>query len=153
MSKKVKKIAIKRIMSGVEGVSILTVPASANDAQIRKIIDKWLKAGDKKFISYAVVGDVLSDRYFRDAWSLSENGLVVDFDKAKDVQMRKIRAARDSALKKLDKEIIKVIGQDDKVSVIETKRQALRDLPQNVDFGGIKSTDELKTVWPTELED
>ncbi len=90
------------------------------------------------------------DRTFRDAWTPD---LAVDMPKARDIHMKRIRAARDQQLEKLDIETIKAVGAGDaaKAAEIEAQKQTLRDLPQTFDLSGAAMPNELKTLWPGDL--
>ena len=89
--------------------------------------------------------DLPKDRDFRNAWCpCPEKKITVDMNKAKEIHMGKIRKARDVELKKLDIETLK--GKD-----VQSQKQVLRDLPQTFDLSQATTPDELKALWPKEL--
>lgn len=96
--------------------------------------------------------DIPTDRTFRAAWS---PGMTVDMGKARAIHMDRIRKARDAALPALDVEFTKAQGKKDaaKADEVEAKRQALRDLPSTFDLSVAKTPEELKALWPDELEE
>lgn len=87
----------------------------------------------------------ISDRYFREAWDLVEGVVAVDMPRARDIQMNKIRNARDKKLQELDIETMR--GND-----VQSEKQVLRDLPDNIDLTTANTPEELKVIWPEALE-
>jgi hypothetical protein len=83
------------------------------------------------------------DRYFRSAWKW-DSGVKVDMPKAREIHMGHIRYVRDTALEKLDIEQLK--GND-----VQAQKQALRDLPQNIDLNQYTTPETLKAFWPANL--
>lgn len=127
------------------GVSII-VPTG--EIPIEDVIAKDVPAG----VEYSVVdeADIPSDRYFRKAWKVGEDGVEIDVESAKGVQRNKWREARAPKLAALDVEYIRAMEQEDPVrqSEITSKKQALRDVtatPLPDDIEGIKET------WPSIL--
>ncbi len=105
------------------------------------------------------------DRYFRDAWSLEEDALQVDIEKAKPIQIDKIRTMRVSVFpnadfdfnKAVEKVLVKLIAllpEDsdmlDLVAKIQ-KRQALRDAT-DIDLSEVSDLHELKESIPDVLK-
>jgi hypothetical protein len=91
-----------------------------------------------------VDGGMVEDRYFRNAWKSEGGKLAVDMEKARDVQMDKIRFARDQELEVLDKETLKGID-------VQAEKQVLRDIPQTFDLTVAETLDDLRDLWPEEL--
>lgn len=73
--------------------------------------------------------DIPTSREFRDAWEDSQTGTQIDIslEKAKEIQLKKLRVLRDTALKENDKEFNIAMKKGQATSEIETKAQALRD--------------------------
>lgn len=94
------------------------------------------------FISPVDDADIPKDRTFRNAW---KPDLSVDMDKARDIHMDRIRIERDRELARLDIEQLK--GRD-----VTADKQALRDIPQTFDLTQAATPDELKALWPVELQ-
>lgn len=90
-----------------------------------------------------------SDRTFRNAWMDQDNQIAVNMDSAKTIWLDKWRKARKTELEKLDIEFSKALGQQnqDAASLIESKRQALRDITQ-IDLSEVTSAEALKNIWP-----
>jgi len=75
----------------------------------------------------------------------------VNMDKAKVIQMDKIREMRNQELVKKDIEFMKALEADDgSHKVIATEKQALRDIPQTFDLT-TDTPEELKQKWPEGL--
>ena len=77
--------------------------------------------------------------------------ITIDITKAKDIWKDKIRAARKSALEKLDVDFIKAQETSSDTTSIVADKQTLRDLPSQVDT--VTTTDEIKAVWNDMLGD
>tara|TARA_R110000803_G_scaffold33751_1_gene73876 strand:- start:51 stop:287 length:237 start_codon:yes stop_codon:yes gene_type:complete len=71
--------------------------------------------------------------------------ITIDITKAKDIWKNKIRDARKSALEKLDVNFIKAQETLSNTTSIVADKQALRDLPSQVDTA--TTVDEIKAVW------
>lgn len=112
-------------------------------------IDRWVSAKKDKVKTvngqYAVVSveedDIPSDRYFRDAW---DKYLQVDMTKAREIHMNRIRVQRDKRLVELDK---RIYGDD-----YDGERNDLRNIPQTFDLSSAGTTEELKAMWPDDLD-
>lgn len=65
--------------------------------------------------------------------------------------MDRIREVRDVELALLDQDIYKLedIGAD--ATVLRTKRQTLRDIPQIFDLTKAATPDDLRALWPVDL--
>lgn len=140
-----KLYAIKR-QSGKVGIAAVVVKSKSLE-QIMIEIDSKYEAGDK-IVSYREIAasDIPADRSFREAWTDDFDTPTVDvhMERAKDIHMSRIRAARDKKLSKLDIEQLK--GND-----VSAQKKALRDLPDTIDLD-VSTPEELKSIWPQELE-
>ena len=98
---------------------------------------------------------VPSDRYFRAAWKKGLGEINIDMPKARDVHMGQIRRARDKRLKKYDIDWMKAREQRDDVlaAQIANKKQVLRDLPQTFDLSTATTPENLKALWPVEINE
>lgn len=116
------------------GISIVT-PVTAN------AVGKCVPPGTP----YRIVptSEIPTDRYFRNAWEDTGN-ITVNMGKAREIQMAKIRVARDAELKRLDIEQLKGID-------VSAEKAKLRDLPQTFDLSQAKTPEELKALWPEGL--
>ena len=75
----------------------------------------------------------------------------INLEKARGIQMDRIREMRDKELAKKDIEYMKALEADDgSAAAIATEKQALRDIPQTFDLT-TDTADELKEKWPEGL--
>lgn len=95
--------------------------------------------------------EIPSDRIFRNAWGKNGVKIKIDMPKARLIQMDKIRETRNRELDKSDKQVLKKLGIGEEIFTLETKRQALRDIPQTFDLSGYKTPETLKAAWPDDL--
>jgi hypothetical protein len=101
--------------------------------------------------SYKVVDTLNVDHYFFDAYEYDEElGAVVNFEKAKEIQRNRWRAARTPLLQQLDIEFQRAqeSGETAALQRVVAKKIALRgvtDTPLPDDLEGIKNT------WPDVL--
>ena len=75
----------------------------------------------------------------------------VNMEKARGIQMDKIREVRNKELAKKDIEFMKALEADDgSHKVIAVEKQELRDIPQTFDLT-TDTPEELKEKWPEGL--
>jgi hypothetical protein len=75
----------------------------------------------------------------------------VNMDKAKVIQMDKIREVRNKELTKKDVEYMKALEADDgSAATVAAEKKALRDIPQTFDLT-TDTPEELKEKWPEGL--
>lgn len=95
------------------------------------------------------------DKSFREAFTDNNSGsqVDVDMDKARNIHMDRIRKARNDEFIKLgfptklnDELEAAVISEETR-----TKLKKLRDIPQNTDLMKAKTPEQLKAIWPEEL--
>ncbi len=126
---------------------LLSINSSIEDIY-KFIIDKDIP----KNIEYKLIDpqDLPNDRYFRNAWDYS---LEIDMIKARDIHMDNLRVLRDEELKALDIPNMIAISKGDVVESarINAEKQALRDLPDNIDLSVFSTPEELKAYIPKEL--
>jgi hypothetical protein len=79
---------------------------------------------------YVVINaaDLPKDRYFRDAWTLGETGIVVDIEKAKDIQRDHWRRLRKPKLDALDLDFMRALEAGQSTTEIVAAKNALRDV-------------------------
>ena len=75
----------------------------------------------------------------------------INMEKARGIQMDKIREMRNKELAKKDIEYMKALEADDgSAKAIATEKQALRDIPQTFDLT-TDTPEQLKEKWPEGL--
>lgn len=131
-----KLYAVKMTAGNVAIVRLLNDKAKIED-QIKRPFDSYVEISEN---------DIPDDRVFRDSWVLDGGNISHDMDKARDIQMNRIREKRDAALKALDIETMK--GVD-----VQDEKQILRDIPQTFDLSTASTVNELKSLWPEGLND
>jgi hypothetical protein len=92
--------------------------------------------------------DLPEDRYFREAWTLGETGLVVDIEKAKDIQRDHWRRLRAPKLAALDEAFMRALEEGQSTAEIVAAKNALRDVTETELSG---SLEEIKANIPTIL--
>lgn len=92
--------------------------------------------------------DVPSGRTYRDAWTLNSGRIEHDMTKARDVHRARIRKARTEALKQLDGEWMRAVGQGQQIVAdeIEKRRQLWRDAPADPQIDAAKTIEDLKGI-------
>lgn len=97
-----------------------------------------------------------SDRLFRDAWCDATPEPKVDFDmeKCKTIHMDRIRHMRNKKLSKLDVDLMIAQEQDKSsdVDTIKAEKQRLRDIPKNFDMTSASTPEQLKALWPENID-
>lgn len=73
--------------------------------------------------------DIPADREFRDAWEdiTNDNKVNINLQKAKDLKLKELRAARDAELLKADKDFIIALEKGEDLELIKQRKQELRD--------------------------
>ena len=115
---------------------------------------------DQNHIGYEVIGynvnipKEMHSRDFRKSWDLVDGALVVNLAKAEEEKIAEIRTKRNNALSSLDISYMKALEKNDTslMQKIALQKQALRDLPSNLDLSSIKSVSDLKSLNPKEIE-
>jgi hypothetical protein len=98
--------------------------------------------------------EIPEDRYFREAWTHSEDKLNVDMDKCKNIHRNILRELRKPKLEALDLEYMKADEQldDEEKALIRAKKQELRDITQHSSIVNAQTPEELKSFMPSILE-
>ena len=112
------------------------------------IVDK-----DGKSIDIADASSMPSDRYFRNAWTLSGKVITEDLATAKTIFKEKIREVRKPLLEAQDVLFMKAMedGDSTEQSTIASKKKELRDAPAASAITNAKTIAELKAAWNTSL--
>lgn len=141
------KIAIEREDGGVSVMELV------EGAELDVEIAKWEEGTGLRAVSHRDAGELPTDRTFRNAWKITDKAIAVDMDKARGIQMERIREARDAKLSTLDVPFMKAIeaGDDAKRAEIATAKQTLRDLPATIDLTKAETPEALAAIWPEEL--
>ena len=122
-----------------DGVKVI-IPSPHYKGTMEELAKKRVPEG----LTYKIVSDdsIPADRCFRNAWDIKSGKVVTDITKAKEIKKEIIRQERKPLLEALDIEVMKNIKDPVKIDEIESQKQKLRDITNEVD--NLKSIDELK---------
>lgn len=100
--------------------------------------------------NYSIINELNIDNYFFDAYEYVEGQAVVNYEKAKEIQINKWRDERKLMLEKLDVDYMKAleIGDLQKQKEISEKKQELREITNTV---MINDLEMIKNTWPNIL--
>ena len=86
----------------------------------------------------------------RQAWELVEGKIEVNLDKAKDLFLDHLRKIRENKFRQLDIEQLKALATEDKQKVkeIEQEKEALRKMPESINWEMVESVYDLFHVMP-----
>ena len=112
------------------------------------IVDK-----DGKSIDIADASSMPSDRYFRNAWTLSGTVISEDLATAKTLFKDKIREVRKPLLETQDVAYMKALesGSSSAQTTAKNEKTKLRDAPAASAITNAKTIAELKAAWDTDL--
>lgn len=93
-------------------------------------------------------------REFRNALTLTDNGIDFDIEKCKQIWAQRIREHRDRQLKELDIEFMQALedGDDDAKKEISDLKKILRNLPQDFLKFKFDNVYQIKSCWPDILK-
>ncbi len=98
---------------------------------------------------------VPANRTFRSAWRQTGAIVVVNMPAARQLHLQRIRTVRDDVLARTDTDFVRAVEDGDIVEQtrLKTLRQALRDIPAEVQAGIDAAGDPntLDALWPTQL--
>ena len=115
---------------------------------ISYIVDK-----DGKSIETSRASSMPSDRYFRNAWTLSGTVISEDLATAKTLFKDKIREVRKPLLETQDVAYMKALesGSSSAQTTAKNEKTKLRDAPAASAITNAKTIAELKAAWDTDL--
>lgn len=90
---------------------------------------------------------------FRNSWKLQGAEITYDLEKARTLQLDRIRIAREPKLAELDVayQIADEQGDDAQKKVIAAQKQELRDITEALKIKELSSIDDVKAEFPVEL--
>lgn len=105
-------------------------------------------------INVAEVEDINipSDREFRNAWKQNGGAIDIDLAEAKNIQLDRIRKAREPKLIDLDKEFMLALEKGLDTTIIAAKKQELRDITEPLKNLNPTNIQEIKDAFPQELK-
>lgn len=134
------------VFKNADGTVGVIIPAISWAGNLEALAQKDVPTG----LAWRIVNvdDLPGDRTFRNAWTDDNPTTTVDVDmvKARQIHMDYLRHIRNKKLEALDVEQLK--GVD-----VASEKQALRDMPQNVDLTPYQTPESLKAVMPAILQE
>ena len=130
-----------------EGGVAVIVPAPECGLTVEEIAAKDVPQG--KPYKIVDVGDIPSDRTFRNAWEKSGSAVIHNITKAKAIAHERRRAARAAEFAPFDEVIMKQIPGKDAV-LAEAERQKIRDkyTVTQTKMDSAQTVEELKALLP-----
>lgn len=119
---------------------------------IENELDRTYENKPEQPVSYRVIqdGEIPTDRTFRDAWVDTGSKVTHDMKRARVIHLSRLRRDRNAKLDELDRDWMRASGQKNlpEMDSVETKRQALRDLPETLAsvIEAATTVEELKTI-------
>lgn len=147
---------MKYLIKNKDGsVSVMTTTREDIDPNVE--IEKWHPTLKENVESHTPIFDeseIPEDRYFRDAWTHSEDKINVDIEKCKEIHSNVLRELRKPKLEALDLEYIRADEQfdDEEKALIRIKKQELRDITKHLSIVNAKTPEELKSFIPEILK-
>jgi hypothetical protein len=86
----------------------------------------------------------------REAWVLVDQKIEIDMEKAKTLFLNHLRKIRDHKFKLLDVEQLKALAVEDKEKIqeIEAEKEALRNMPESINWDMVETVYDLFHVMP-----
>ena len=136
------------IFTNENGFASIVYPAEG--VSMKEVIKKSIPEGS----DYHIVNkeDIPADRSYRNALVVNRGKLRHSMTKARALHMDQIRAKRNARLKELDVAVMKKIEKEEDPFILAELKQRLRDIPENFDLSKAKNTEDLKRLWPDELQ-
>tara|TARA_R110000868_G_scaffold161317_1_gene391501 strand:+ start:8833 stop:9294 length:462 start_codon:yes stop_codon:yes gene_type:complete len=125
------------------------------DSDVYKLAQKSMPLGTH--FEVLDVADIPTDRYFRNAWRLGaplSKSIDIDRPHAERIHLDCLRKVRNQKLEELDLPFQFALESKDIMmqNNIASKKQALRDMPQNCNMDLLDTTDKIKAFVPDILQ-
>jgi len=118
---------IRVIYEDAEGVKVMQPTDNGlKERSLEEIIDRSIP--DDVFYVITDISQLPASREFRGAWHLKNNKIEHDLEKAKAIQLDRLRQARDRALVEMDGEQMKLQSLDESIDPIKDKKNRLRNV-------------------------
>ena len=147
------------VWKNTDGTIAVTIPAPKGRRKDEKESDWFERVALKAQPSGSTrlpdcMAETLPKRYFRNCWRDVNGKVEIDMPLARNQKMNEIKDKRNELLNESDKEHLRLqaVGTDEQKQKMETYRQSLRDIPQNVDLEVVTDSDSLEVFepnWPT----
>lgn len=134
---------MRKIIYNLDGKFQCASPAQDSDEFIKFVMEKDVPAWATD-VTVVTDADIPSSRYFREAWKVVGGKVVIDMQKAKEIKLSHIRKERNAMLDETDKLFISKLEKGQDLNDIKSKRQKLRDIPQDAQLDGL-TVDQLES--------
>lgn len=113
----------------------------------------WERSVPADAINPVVVADdyVLPQREFRDAWIQDGTKITHDLEKARNIQLERIRLARAQRFTDLDTQFIMALESGGDTKAIVDEKQRLRDITESLKKKTLTSIEDVKAEFPAEF--
>lgn len=153
IKKKDGSIAIMRL-AGVAAETYDNAPEHL-DTIVQAEIDGWSSGADDVASFRTMPDDAIpADRTFREAWRDDTPELSIDhcMTASRNIWRDRMRARRGPKLAALDIAFQRALETDADTAAIVAQKQALRDCTADPAIEAAQTPDDLKKVWPQELD-
>lgn len=96
--------------------------------------------------------DFPEEKDFWDALKQDGKKLIFDLDKAKNIQLDRVRIAREPKLLELDKQFMLALEKGEDTKNIAAEKQALRDITEPLKNLSASNIDDIKNAFPESLK-
>ena len=117
-------------------VVAVSIPADATD--VHEMPEGWRFPAD-------------TDASFRRAWRKNGMSFSVDMPMAREIWRDKMRRARKPLLEALDIDYMRAIEQQQPITALAARKQALRDVTADTAIEAAQTPDDLRAAWPAIL--
>ena len=101
------------------------------------------------------IEDIPKDREFRNSWTIVKltGKMSYDLDRARNIQLQRMRAQREPKLKTLDVEYLRALENIDldKIDRIKREKAYLRNITENLKIKPLTSIEDVKVEWPKDF--
>lgn len=151
-----KKIAYTNSEGGVS--IMVAVPREKVEEILGPMTDEdyeqriWGRIPDDATNAVEIDDDAIPrDQEFRNAWKQNGNEIEHDLPKAKEIQLDRIRHAREPKFLALDVEFLQALEKGEDTTSIIAEKQSLRDMTEPLKALEPKSIDDIKNAWPDDM--
>jgi len=126
----------------------VSVMQPTDSALKQKTLGEIIKRSLPEQVPYVITDKnaLPSDREFRDAWKLEQDRIDIDLNRAKDIQLSRLRKARDVKISALDGKQSELTSKGEDLAPIFAEKKRLRDITEPLKLANPSSLEEIKTL-------
>jgi hypothetical protein len=132
--------------------SIENILGPLTDAEYEAHIVEKSVPSDRSNVQFINDDDIPQDKEFRNAWIQNGNKIDFDLEKARIIQLQRIREAREPKLRELDIDYMRLNESKQDTSEVVLKKQLLRDITEPLKNMQLNSIEDVKSAFPEELK-